>query len=82
MVAILEKINRKSVAVDAALLSEANAHGLDATGISESALREALRKARAAKAWAEENAEALAERKTWIEEHGMPLADFAVLKID
>ena len=82
MVAILEKISRKSVAVDAALLSEANAHGLDATGISEAALREALRQARAAKAWAEENAEAMAEHRAWVEKNGLPLAEFAVLKID
>jgi antitoxin CcdA len=32
--------------------------------------------------WTEENAAAMAERRTWIEIHGVPLADLQVLKLD
>jgi hypothetical protein len=32
--------------------------------------------------WTEENAAAIAERRTWIEANGVPLADVQVLKVD
>jgi hypothetical protein len=32
--------------------------------------------------WTEENAAPMAERRTWIETHGVPLADLQVLKLD
>jgi hypothetical protein len=32
--------------------------------------------------WTEENVAAIAERRSWIEVHGAPLADLQVLKID
>lgn len=31
--------------------------------------------------WTEENAAAIAERRSWIEAHGAPLADLQVLKL-
>jgi antitoxin CcdA len=35
-----------------------------------------------AKAWAQENAAAIAERRAWIEANGTPLADLQVLRTD
>jgi post-segregation antitoxin (ccd killing protein) len=32
--------------------------------------------------WTKENVAAIAERRSWIEVHGAPLADLQVLKID
>ncbi|MEQ9242057.1 type II toxin-antitoxin system CcdA family antitoxin [Roseovarius indicus] len=42
---------------------------------------ETVRKEKA-EAWAREDADAIAERRTWIEAHGTPLADIQVLKVD
>ena len=52
---------------------------LNVSAISEAAVIEAVRVAEA-KAWAEENADAIAERRAWIEANGTPLAGFQVLK--
>jgi antitoxin CcdA len=68
---------RTNISVDAALLEEARRHGLNVSALSEAALRIALRDARAA-AWAAENAEALAQRRDWIERNGLPLAAWQV----
>ena len=51
------------------------------SAISDAALAEAVRAAKA-EAWARENAEAIAERRAWIEANSAPLADLQVLKID
>jgi antitoxin CcdA len=70
---------RTRVALDVELLGEARAFGLDVSAIAESALRAAV-KAEKARRWYEENAEAIAQRARRIEEHGMPLAEYAVWK--
>ena len=59
--------------------SDNGEYGLNVSAISDAALEDAVRAARA-RAWSRENAEAIAERKAWIEANGTPLADIQVLK--
>lgn len=72
---------RTNVTLNAANLAAARELGLNVSAISDEALAKAVRQARAA-AWAEENAPAIAERRSWIEANGAPLADVQVLKMD
>ncbi|SIN99916.1 antitoxin CcdA [Rhodovulum sp. ES.010] len=72
---------RTNVTLTAANLAAARELGLNVSAISDAALAEAVRKAKA-KAWAEENAGAIAERRAWIEAHGAPLDDLQVLKTE
>ena len=72
---------RTNITLNASNLAEARALGLNVSAISDAALAEAVRAAKA-EAWARENAEAIAERRAWIEANGTPLADLQVLKID
>ena len=61
-------------------MTAARALGLNASAISDAALAEAVRAAKA-DIRARENAEAITERRAWIEAQGAPLADLQVLKI-
>ncbi|MAL97733.1 MAG: hypothetical protein CL583_04695 [Alteromonadaceae bacterium] len=72
---------RTNVTLTADTLAAARALGLNVSAISDAALAEAVRQARA-RDWAEANAAALAERRAWIEAHGLPLSDLQVLKVD
>lgn len=72
---------RTNVSLTASTLAAARELGLNVSAISDAALAEAVRAARA-DAWARENAEAIAERRAWIEANGTPLADLQVLKLD
>ena len=72
---------RTNITLNASNLAEARALGLNVSAISDAALAEAVRAAKA-ETWARENAEAIAERRAWIESNGTPLADLQVLKID
>ncbi len=72
---------RTNITLSATNLAAARELGLNVSAISDAALAEAVRAAKA-EAWARENAEALAERRAWIEANGTPLADLQVLKID
>jgi antitoxin CcdA len=71
---------RTNVSLTASTLAAARTLGLNVSAISDAALAEAVRAARA-EAWARENAEAIAERRAWIEAHGAPLADLQALKL-
>jgi antitoxin CcdA len=71
---------RTNVSLTASNLAAARELGLNVSAISDAALAEAVRAAQA-NAWVRENAEAIAERRAWIEAHGTPLADLQVLKI-
>jgi antitoxin CcdA len=73
--------SRTNVTLDTATLAAARRLGLNVSAISDAALAEAVREAEA-KAWAEENAVAITERRAWIEAHGTPLADLQVLRLD
>lgn len=72
---------RTNVSLTATNLAAARELGLNVSAISDAAVAEAVRMAKA-KAWAEENAAAIAERRAWIDANGTPLADLQVLKID
>ena len=72
---------RTNITLTAANLAAARELGLNVSAISDAALAEAVRAAKA-EVWARENAEAIAERRAWIEANGTPLADLQVLKLD
>ncbi|WP_296644540.1 type II toxin-antitoxin system CcdA family antitoxin [Roseinatronobacter sp.] len=72
---------RTNITLTATNLAAARELGLNVSAISDAALAEAVRAAKA-DAWARENAEAIAERRAWIEANGTPLADLQVLKFD
>ena len=72
---------RTNVSLTASTLAAARELGLNVSAISDAALAEAVRAAKA-EAWARENAEAIAERRAWIEANGTPLAHLQVLKLD
>ncbi|WP_114965600.1 type II toxin-antitoxin system CcdA family antitoxin [Alkalilacustris brevis] len=72
---------RTNVSLTAINLTAARELGLNVSAISDAALAEAVRTAKA-EAWARENAEAIAERRAWIEANSTPLADLQVLKLD
>lgn len=78
--ALAEK-QRTNVTLNAANLASARELGLNVSAISDAALAKAVGEARA-KAWAQENASAIAERRAWIEALGTPLADLQVLRTD
>ncbi len=71
---------RTNISMTAANLAAARELGLNVSAISDAAVAEAVRAARA-DAWAVENAAAISERRTWIEANGTRLADLQVLKI-
>ena len=71
---------RTNVTLTAVNLAAARELGLNVSAISDAAVAEAVRAAKA-KAWAQENATAIAERRAWIEANGTPLADLQVLQI-
>lgn len=72
---------RTNVTLTAANLAAARELGLNVSAISDAAVAEAVRLARA-DAWRKENAVAISERRAWIEANGTPLADLQVLRID
>ncbi|KPQ04609.1 MAG: Post-segregation antitoxin (ccd killing mechanism protein) encoded by the F plasmid [Rhodobacteraceae bacterium HLUCCA12] len=72
---------RTNVSLTASNLAAARELGLNVSAISDAALDEAVRAAKA-ESWARENAEAISERRAWIEANGTPLADLQVLKTD
>ena len=72
---------RTNVTLSADTLEKARKFGLNVSAISDAALAEAVARAEA-EAWASENANALAERRQWIADHGTPLADIQILRTD
>ena len=60
------------LSLDPGLAEEARSLGVDLSRATEAGLREAVRAAKA-KAWLEENAEALQSYNEWVERHGLPL---------
>lgn len=55
--------------------AEAQALGLDAAAIAANAVTEAIRAERNRR-WLEENREAIEAHHRWVEEHGLPLAEY------
>jgi len=68
---------RKStnLSLDADLLEEAKALKVNISRSAEEGLRQAVAKAKTA-AWLSENAEAIESYNRWIEENGLPLAEY------
>jgi antitoxin CcdA len=64
-----------SLTLDAAMLDEAKALGLNISRAAEAGLAVELKKART-EAWKRENAEAIAATNRYIEEHGLPLEPY------
>ena len=62
-----------NLSLDAALLDEARALGLNLSAAAEAGLRAAVHQARAER-WLAENAQALASSNAWVEAKGLPLA--------
>jgi antitoxin CcdA len=50
---------------------------MNVSAIAEEALRKAQQEA-----WQRENAEALQRLNDWVDQNGLPLADYQVLKVD
>lgn len=61
--------------MDAALLDEAEALGVDASGAAKAAVTDAIRAARAAE-WKRENRAAIKSSNEWVEKNGLPLAKY------
>lgn len=64
-----------NLSVDAALLDEAKALGLNLSATCEAGLRDAVRAAKAAR-WQADNWAALQSSNDWVEKHGLPLAEY------
>lgn len=62
-----------NLTLDAALLEEARALGLNLSAAAEQGLRAAVAEAKAAR-WQAENAAALASSNAWVEANGLPLS--------
>ena len=62
-----------NLSLDAALVAEARALGLNLSAAAEAGLRAAVLQARTER-WLAENAEALASSNAWVEAKGLPLA--------
>ncbi|NKX45108.1 type II toxin-antitoxin system CcdA family antitoxin [Roseicyclus persicicus] len=67
---------RTNITIDADLLAYAREKGLNVSAITEEALRAARREA-----WAQENAAAIDSLNAWVEQNGLPLAKYQVLKV-
>lgn len=63
-----------NVSLNAGLVAEAKARGINISQACERGLDAQVARARA-EAWRMENAAAIAAYNDWIEEHGLPLAD-------
>lgn len=66
-----------NVTLDTGVVEAARAVGLNLSQVCEAALREASRKA-AAERWQEENREAIESSNKWLEENGLPYADWRI----
>jgi len=64
-----------SMTLDAQLLDEARALGVNVSRAAEEGVLSAV-KAERARRWKEQNAEAIADYNKWIEENGVPLSQF------
>lgn len=64
-----------NLSLDAELLREARALGVNVSRAAETGVRAAVRQARA-EAWRAENAAAIDSSNAWVEAHGLPLAAF------
>lgn len=64
-----------NVSLPRAIVEEAKALGINLSRASENGVLEAI-KAERERRWKEENRDAIASYNQWIDEHGIPLAEF------
>ncbi len=64
-----------NLSLDAAVVAEAKALGVNLSQACERGLRERVREVRE-QAWLAENADAIASSNAYFEEHGLPLAKY------
>jgi len=64
-----------NLSIDAALLEQARSLDINLSATFEASLREAVRKRKAAE-WLEENRAALQSSNEWVENNGLPLAQY------
>ncbi len=67
-----------SMTLDASLLDEARALGVNVSRAAEEGILSQVRTARA-KRWKEDNADAIADYNKWIEENGIPNAGIRIV---
>lgn len=67
-----------NVSLEAVLVDDARALGVNVSAACEAGLRQELRAAREA-AWLAENRDAIASSNAYIEKHGLPLAHLSLL---
>jgi antitoxin CcdA len=72
-----KQATRKStnLSLDAQLVADAKAMGLNLSETAERAIAEAVREERVRR-WQEENREAIEATNRYVEEHGLPLAEY------
>lgn len=73
-----ERPSRKTAAnlsINAHLVEEARAFGINLSEMAERGIAEAV-KAEKERCWKEENAEAIRQHNAWVEENGLPLAEY------
>ena len=66
-----------NLSINAALIDEAKAFGLNLSELAERGIAEAVQ-AEKERRWKEETSEAIREHNAWVEEHGLPLAQYRV----
>lgn len=64
-----------NISLDSALVDEAKAEGVNLSKACETGLEAELKRIRNEK-WLDENREALLATNKWVEENGLPLAEF------
>jgi antitoxin CcdA len=64
-----------NLTLDQGLLSEARSFGVNLSQAAEAGLRRAVKEAKA-ETWKRENAEAIEGVNRWVEENGLPLAEY------
>lgn len=71
------QVIRKStnLSLDAQLVADAKAFGLNLSETAERAIAEAVREEKVRR-WKEENREAIEATNRYVEEHGLPLAEY------
>ena len=69
------EVSRGLAETQAPFITEARSLGLDAAAIAAKAVKEAI-SAEKGRRWLEENREAIEAHNRWVEEHGLPLAEY------
>ncbi|MEW9920634.1 type II toxin-antitoxin system CcdA family antitoxin [Marimonas sp. MJW-29] len=69
-----------NLSLDQELLNDARALGVNVSAAAEQGVSDAVRKAKAA-VWLEENREAIEANNRWVEENGLPLANYRMFDV-